>query len=1677
MSSEPTNSAPTPHSHDHTIGATVVAVAKAAKRPWTMWRRLRWSVRLAIAIPVLTAIVVLVLMRSPLVGGTVRGMIKDATGADLHASSIYIGVDGRLVMENPSLRVPGMETDAAEVMSARRAVIDLDWKHWRTSGIKPVSLRLDQPVFRFSQSLDDQGINLAGLTSAAMKANGEKKDAGGGGAMGGMGGRPPQIDIMDGRIEFADHSERRGTFEIHHTIQVAGSLVPMDPVSGLYTLRLQEIGRAPPVSAGLRGMILDGKIDLGNDHYVLRLLNLPLDGFPPDAIPAAYRSTWKRLNFRGRVNESTFTYTRNEGVKLDLALQGVSVDVPIQGYATTEMPNPAASLTISDVNGEISLAKAGLSVDLTGLLEGQTTSSRVKLQTEGLDINGAMRCEITGRRLSVERNPSFFPYVPDKVREYFTAFSGPTAEFDARVVVTRGAPVSGVPAPIRIADGRLVFRNGTAAFHKFPYRFHDLSGSVEFTENRLEFTELHGLGPTGAVMTATALIEPLSDDAAVRVQLTSRNTPVDRFLLDAMPAGDRRVIETLFAREDYDEMVAQGLVISSRARARLERDLEDLRGLLEVGKQDPARYAAEIEAISLAIERAEPRLKTPIFDLAGNANVEVLVTSPMGKDSPWFIDVDVDFPTAGLLPEPFPYPIVAKDFRLKVSPERAQLISGEFAGVRGGTVSLTADVVLEEAGVRCVKPDIRISASKIPVDELLIAAVPDTSPDTDEAAVDPNFVGPPTRPLSAQVICQTLDVRGTIDATAAITADPDAAAHSTAFVSDLQATEPTTPEDPVTYDATVVLDGLTAGPEFADESAAIRLANLRGSMSVTPKRIKIEGLGAELLRSASKGPIAAAANGAPLLAKLNVNLLAGLEGDESLRAGSVRAEVEATSVDLGAPLEQFIALFNDDAGSFLTNIRSELAPTGHLDLAMRFEHDEPVLGATREGSEEGNDVREVLTAARDLREFTFSNVRNVEMTVPELLGGAVTESASGAGTTSTLGRLRLDCPEGSFRLADELHASSSGNGDERDRLAFTFNQLMTELTFEGDSAGTVLADGAFTLRGNDGVLVRPAAVKATVRSARLESRLIRRLVTTVLSADSAKTFESLDFHGTFDADAAVTGLEGRTDGLAQISAVVTPRSLTFFDGTERVELPPVAGTLSARAAQTGPDLSWQAAGRFRGIEVQAPDLSALIEGEWAYGRDTGARVDAQLDLKAESLTERHSKLMPVAVRKALESLEVKLTGPWSLSPARLVIESGTMRDGEAGVRTGIPGGTMFEGRLAFSEGQFEAGVPITDASGRVEIRARAREGESSPEFDIHVRSADFRVAGAKVTDANALISSAAGSDRVEISYATGASHGGRVWASGEILSTDSPSQGDGVTSDEKLAPARYKVDIVAAGVAFAPLMDELSKGTSAVARVVESARKEREAAATRVVRRNGSTDFVLEMEEEGVTGREAPDQSRGLVDARLSLEGRTGDPQSRVGRGSVRIASGSVLRLPVVFQLMQLSNFALPTGDKLDYMQAGFHMEGSTATFEQVALLSDSIALLGSGTMTFPSLELDMTFNSRGTNRIPLISDLYEVLRNEIVTTRIKGPLEDPSIQSQPFVGTRRALDRLFNSDSHAMDPMSVEAFDAVWRERERYRALLRPDAPAVRPVIEPMRSGVMPDWSEAAQVPVPDRE
>ena len=152
--------------------------------------------------------------------------------------------------------------------------------------------------------------------------------------------------MIEGSIELTEHTPGTGAFAKLNTVPIAGALVPDAAGQPAFSVRLQEIGRAPSMSGEPRGMILDGKVDLTTDEIGLRLFNFSLDDWPAETVPTSFRETWRKLAVQGKVSQALLEYSPKRDVKIGVTLDDVGIVVPVpssEERSTSNRPSPRTS--------------------------------------------------------------------------------------------------------------------------------------------------------------------------------------------------------------------------------------------------------------------------------------------------------------------------------------------------------------------------------------------------------------------------------------------------------------------------------------------------------------------------------------------------------------------------------------------------------------------------------------------------------------------------------------------------------------------------------------------------------------------------------------------------------------------------------------------------------------------------------------------------------------------------------------------------------------------------------------------------------------------------------------------------------------------------------------------------------------------------------------------------------------------------------------------------------------------------------------------------------------------------------------------------------------------------------------------------------------------------------------
>lgn len=378
-------------------------------------------------------------------------------------------------------------------------------------------------------------------------------------------------------------------------------------------------------------------------------------------------------------------------------------------------------------------------------------------------------------------------------------------------------------------------------------------------------------------------------------------------------------------------------------------------------------------------------------------------------------------------------------------------------------------------------------------------------------------------------------------------------------------------------------------------------------------------------------------------------------------------------------------------------------------------------------------------------------------------------------------------------------------------------------------------------------------------------------------------------------------------------------------------------------------------GVFQGLTGSGSSWTTKVDGGVQFpgeGEDAAAVFDTTISLTSQGLPEDLTAAMPAAVSRVLKQLTLEFPSPGTLELQNTRVQYTIGEKSES---------VDASGKVLFSGASLKAGVDITGATGDLVFKT-AKAAENLPAtFEIDAAIASATVAEVAVTKARVSAFNGAQDGDVLIPHMSGKCHGGLLSASAVLLAKGE-NQKD------------YDLQVRLSGVNFAPVVDDLKKSAEHAA---------------------------------------SNDVSRGVLDASLSLAGTVDDSKSRRGRLFATVGGGEIAKFPGLVAMARLSNLQLPMSEPLDLARTSALVDGDRVLFDEITVSSESVSMIGYGTMEWPSTELDLRFNSRANWRIPLVNWAIEKLRNELITTRVRGTVKDPKVDTVTLPGTSSVLNQL----------------------------------------------------------------
>jgi hypothetical protein len=144
---------------------------------------------------------------------------------------------------------------------------------------------------------------------------------------------------------------------------------------------------------------------------------------------------------------------------------------------------------------------------------------------------------------------------------------------------------------------------------------------------------------------------------------------------------------------------------------------------------------------------------------------------------------------------------------------------------------------------------------------------------------------------------------------------------------------------------------------------------------------------------------------------------------------------------------------------------------------------------------------------------------------------------------------------------------------------------------------------------------------------------------------------------------------------------------------------------------------------------------------------------------------------------------------------------------------------------------------------------------------------------------------------------------------------------------------------------------------------------------------------------------------RGLVAARLDLEGVGGDIRTLQGGGWARVDNGDLGELPVYLRLVKLLNLSPATRTAFDAAAVTLTVRNGKSYFDPIQFTGSALSLHGRGTMDVQG-DLDMRLRvlyGRDRVHLWLLSDALREASGKFLVVRVQGTPSFPKLKLEPF--------------------------------------------------------------------------
>ena len=480
----------------------------------------------------------------------------------------------------------------------------------------------------------------------------------------------PEVKIDRAVLAFAEIEN--GQYVVNDRFDARVDLRPDPRRPSTFVFQLDPIGVTPREQP-----TAFGSIDLKAGVVTARLGDFMFDPSTARLLPERLRQWWRNREPQGHVVQLDVLLSPDASGKPTLAAQLRFDD----GGVT--LPFESIETRMSNVTGDIKLADDRVVIDeLTGVVAGVDYS--IHGHIDAFDPEPPLRVTITTKPFEIPQKLGQLYALPQAVLGHYDRLN-PSGIYAVQAVLERHETGGQLHhrTVINVIDGRMTY-------HKFRYPLQHITGRIVITDQEAVVESLTGFGRNGMKVEMQGHIAPVGREAQVDLSLYSANLAIDEPLMNALEPHRRRVIEQFFNQPSYHRLL----------------DLGVLRNKTDEAPKNP--------------DAPGP----PVFVLGGTARVSVRLHRPPGPDRKYLTYINVDPTGLSAVMRGWPYPVTATEGAISVSPEGATIQGLHLKGPTGARAIVDGRFEPDVKDGK-LKPDIRLHDVTMPLDELLIATLPD----------------------------------------------------------------------------------------------------------------------------------------------------------------------------------------------------------------------------------------------------------------------------------------------------------------------------------------------------------------------------------------------------------------------------------------------------------------------------------------------------------------------------------------------------------------------------------------------------------------------------------------------------------------------------------------------------------------------------------------------------------------------------------------------------------------------------------------------------------------------------------------------------------------------------------------------------------------------------------------